>query len=34
MPITGGHTETVSSDSITLFELEKIIRKVIKGYRQ
>ena len=29
----GGHTETVNADSITLLELEKIIKKVIKGYR-
>ena len=29
----GGHTETMSADSITLLELEKIIKKVIKGYR-
>jgi hypothetical protein len=28
---TGGHAETVSADSITLLELEKIIKKVIKG---
>ena len=27
----GGHTETMSADSITLLELEKIIKKVIKG---
>jgi hypothetical protein len=30
MPITGGHTETVGADSITLLELEKIIKKVIR----
>lgn len=30
---TEGHTETVNADSITLLELEKIIKKVIKGYR-
>jgi hypothetical protein len=29
----GGHTETMSADSITLLELEKIIKKAIKGYR-
>jgi hypothetical protein len=29
----GGETETMSADSITLLELEKIIKKVIKGYR-
>ena len=33
MPKTEGHTETVNADSITLLELEKIINKVIKGYR-
>jgi DNA-directed RNA polymerase subunit RPC12/RpoP len=30
MKETGGHTETVDADSITLLELEKIIKKVIK----
>jgi hypothetical protein len=30
---TEGHTETVNADSITLLELEKIIKKVVKGYR-
>ena len=34
MKETGGHTETVDADAITLLELEKIIKKVIKGYRQ
>jgi hypothetical protein len=34
MPKTEGHTETVGADSITLLELEKIINKVIKGYRK
>jgi hypothetical protein len=29
-----GETETISADSITLLELEKIIKKVIKGYKQ
>jgi hypothetical protein len=33
MPVTGGHAETIGADSITLLELEKIINKVIKGYR-
>jgi hypothetical protein len=33
MPKTEGHTETINADSITLLELEKIIKKVIKGYR-
>jgi hypothetical protein len=28
----GGQTETISADSITLLELEKIIKKVIKSY--
>lgn len=31
MKETAGHSETVSADSITLFQLEKIINKVIKG---
>jgi len=30
MPVTGGHTETISAESITLLELEKIIKRVIK----
>jgi hypothetical protein len=30
----GGHTETMSADSITLLELEKIIKKVIKDYKE
>jgi hypothetical protein len=30
MPVTGGHTETVDADLITLIKLEKIINKVIK----
>ena len=34
MPHTGGHAETMDADLITLLELEKIIKKVIKGYRQ
>ena len=33
MPITGGHAETIDADAITLLALEKIIKKVIKGYR-
>lgn len=32
MPRTGGHSETVGAEAITLLELEKIIKKVIKGY--
>jgi hypothetical protein len=34
MPKTGGHTETMNADTITLLELEKIVDKGIKGYRQ
>jgi hypothetical protein len=34
MPKTGGETETVAADEITLLELEKIINKAIRGYRQ
>jgi len=30
MPATEGHTETISSDSITLLELERIIRKAMR----
>ena len=30
MKKTGGHTETVDADSITLLELEKIINKAIR----
>jgi hypothetical protein len=30
MPNTGGHSETVGADSVTLIQLEKIIKKVIK----
>ena len=30
MPVTGGHSETVDADSISLVELEKIIKAVIK----
>jgi hypothetical protein len=33
MKSTGGHAETVGADSISLLELEKIVKKVIKGYR-
>lgn len=33
MPVTGGHSETIDADLITLLELEKIIKKVIKGSR-
>jgi hypothetical protein len=34
MSKTEGQTETINADSITLLELEKIIKKVIKGYRK
>lgn len=34
MPVTGGKTETVDADSITLLQLEKIIKKVIKGLQE
>lgn len=30
MPITGGHTETVSADEVSLLELAKIINRIIK----
>jgi hypothetical protein len=30
MPVTEGHTETISAESITLLELEKIIKRVIQ----
>jgi recombinational DNA repair protein (RecF pathway) len=33
MPKTEGQTETISADSITLLALEKIIKRVIKSYR-
>jgi len=33
MNSTGGHAETMGADSITLLELEKIIKRVIKGYK-
>jgi len=33
MPQTGGQAETMDADLITLLQLEKIIKKVIKGYR-
>jgi len=33
MKSTGGHAETMGADSITLLELEKIIKRVIKGYK-
>lgn len=34
MPITGGHTETVDADSISLLQLERIINGVIKGLQK
>jgi hypothetical protein len=33
LPVIRGETETINADTITLLELEKIINKVIKGYR-
>jgi hypothetical protein len=32
MPKTGGQSETVSADSITLLQIQKKVEKVIKGY--
>jgi len=32
MPVTGGETETVDADSITLLELEKLVKKVMKEF--
>jgi len=32
MPVTGGETETVDADSITLLELEKLVKRVLKEY--
>lgn len=34
MKSTGGHVETMGADSISLLELEKIIKKVIRGYKR
>ena len=34
MPKTGGHSETVSADSITVLEIQKKVDELIKGYRQ
>jgi hypothetical protein len=34
MPKTEGQTETMNADSITLFDLEKIIKRVIKGLKK
>jgi hypothetical protein len=34
MPKTGGETETINADDITLVELEKIINRVMKGHRK
>jgi DNA-directed RNA polymerase subunit M/transcription elongation factor TFIIS len=34
MPKTGGHTETVSADSITVIEIQNKIEEIIKGYGQ
>lgn len=33
MPKTGGHTETVNADSITVIEIQNKIEELIKGYR-
>jgi hypothetical protein len=33
MPITGGHTETVSADSITVIEIKERVDQIIKGYK-
>ena len=33
MPKTGGHSETVDAELITLLELEKIVKKVIRGMK-
>ena len=34
MKSTGGHVETMGADSISLIELEKIIKKVIRSYKK
>lgn len=34
MKSTGGHVETMGADSISLIELEKIIKKVIRNYQK
>jgi hypothetical protein len=34
VPVTGGHTETMDADRISIFKVKKIICKVIKGYRK
>jgi len=34
MPKTGGHTETVSADSITVIEIQNKIEEIIRGYSQ
>jgi hypothetical protein len=34
MPNTGGHSETVDADSISLLQLERIIYRVIKGLQK
>jgi hypothetical protein len=33
MPKTGGHSETVNADSITVLEIQKKVEELIKGYR-
>jgi hypothetical protein len=34
MKSTGGHVETMEADSISLIELEKIIKRVIRSYKK
>lgn len=34
MPVTGGHSETIDADAITLLKLENIINKAIKGLQK
>ena len=34
MPKTGGHSETVNADSVTVFQMQKKVEELIKGYRQ
>lgn len=33
MPKTGGHSETVNADSITILQMQKKVEELIKGYR-
>ena len=32
MPKTGGHSETVNADSVTVFQMQKKVEELIKGY--